>query len=81
MFVGGLAIIRSHNLWVRDWTVLVTMSGWLGMGLGLFRMFAASQYQQMSADSDDCAQAFRYFDAHAFRLIDARLAGALGDIF
>lgn len=49
MFVGGLAIIRSHNLWVRDWAVLVTLSGWLGMGLGLFRMFAASLYQQMSA--------------------------------
>ena len=55
MFVGGLAIIRSHNIWVRDWTVLVTLSGWFGVGLGLFRMFAASQYQQMSADTGTTA--------------------------
>ena len=55
MFAGGLAIVRSHNLWVRDWTVLITLSGWLGVGLGLFRMFAASRYQQMSADTTTTA--------------------------
>ena len=48
MFVGGLAIIRSHNTWAIDWSVLVTLSGWIGVILGLIRMFAASQYQQMS---------------------------------
>jgi hypothetical protein len=25
MFVGGPAIVRAHNHWVRDWTVLVTL--------------------------------------------------------
>lgn len=49
MFVGGLAVVRAHNHWSRDWTVLVTLSGWFGVVLGLFRMFAASQYQQGSA--------------------------------
>ena len=24
MFVAGLAIIRVHNVWTRNWTVLVT---------------------------------------------------------
>jgi len=28
MFVAGLAIVRAHNLWIRDWNVLVTLSGW-----------------------------------------------------
>src|SRR4029077_11877592 len=49
MFVAGLAIARAHNHWVRDWTVLVTLSGWFFLGLGLFRMFAAGAYQRGSA--------------------------------
>src|SRR5215831_6936298 len=35
----------------RDWTVLVTLSGWFSLLLGLFRMFAASQYQRSSANT------------------------------
>ena len=46
MFVGGLAVVRAHNHWSRSWTALVTLSGWFGVVLGLFRMFAASQYQR-----------------------------------
>jgi len=51
MFVGGLAIVRTHNLWVREWTVLVTLSGWSFLALGLFRMFAASTYLRGSANT------------------------------
>ena len=51
MFVGGLAVVRAHNRWRRDWTVLVTLSGWFGVVLGLFRMFAAGQYQRGSANT------------------------------
>jgi hypothetical protein len=51
MFVGGLAIVRAHNHWARDWTVLVTLSGWFGLVLGLFRMFGASLYQRSSANA------------------------------
>jgi uncharacterized membrane protein HdeD (DUF308 family) len=46
MFVAGLAVVRSHNVWARNWTVLVTLSGWCFLALGLVRMFAASQYRQ-----------------------------------
>jgi 1,4-dihydroxy-2-naphthoate octaprenyltransferase len=49
MFVGGLAVVRAHNHWATDWTVLVTLSGWLFLVLGLFRMFAAGLYQRGSA--------------------------------
>lgn len=48
MFIGGLAIVRWHNLWQYDWTLLVTLCGWFFLALGLFRMFAAGLYQQMS---------------------------------
>jgi hypothetical protein len=51
MFAGGLAIVRTHNHWERDWTVLVTLSGWFFLVLGLFRMFAASLYQRSTANT------------------------------
>ena len=51
MFVGGLAVVRAHNHWALDWTVLVTLSGWFFLVLGLFRMFAAGRYQKASASA------------------------------
>jgi len=39
LFVAGLAIVRAHNLWVKGWPALVTLTGWAIMLLGLFRMF------------------------------------------
>ena len=49
MFVAGLAIVRAHNHWAADWTVLITLTGWFFLVLGLFRMFAAGLYQRGSA--------------------------------
>ena len=49
LFVAGLAIVRAHNHWALDWTVLVTLSGWFSLLLGLFRMFAATAYQHAPA--------------------------------
>jgi hypothetical protein len=51
MFVGGLAVVRAHNRWQRDWTLLVTLSGWFFLLLGAVRMFAASAYQRGSAQT------------------------------
>ena len=51
MFIAGLAIARSHNLWQRDWTLLITLCGWFMLALGLFRMFAASFYQLASGNA------------------------------
>ena len=52
MFVAGLAIVRAHNLWTRDWRVLVTLSAWFFLILGLFRMFAAAAYQRGAGSAD-----------------------------
>ena len=46
VFVAGMSVVRAHNVWARNWTVLITLSGWLFLALGLVRMFAASQYLQ-----------------------------------
>ncbi len=40
LFVAGLAIVRTHNVWVRRWPVLVTLLGWVALAIGLLRMFA-----------------------------------------
>jgi hypothetical protein len=39
LFVAGISIVRVHNFWVRSWTILITLTGWLTLLLGLFRMF------------------------------------------
>ncbi len=39
LLVAGLSIVRVHNVWVMDWTVLVTLVGWLSLLAGLYRMF------------------------------------------
>ncbi len=51
MFVAGLVVVRVHNTWARNWTVLITLSGWFFLLLGLVRMFAASQYRQATQDA------------------------------
>ena len=38
MFIAGLAIVRVHNRWEADWTVLVTVLGWIALIGGLARM-------------------------------------------
>jgi hypothetical protein len=66
LFVGRLAIVRAHNRWARDWTVLVTLSGWFGLSLGLLRMFAAGQYQRGSANTS--ATAFMVLEGMLFAI-------------
>jgi len=51
MFVAGLSIVRAHNIWARNWTVLVTLCGWFLLVLGTVRMFAAAGYRQASAST------------------------------
>src|SRR5512144_2158251 len=51
MFVAGLTLVRVHNVWRPDWTVLVTLSGWFLFVLGLVRMFATGAYQRGAAST------------------------------
>ena len=39
LFVGGLSIVRAYNHWAFDWTMLITMTGWLSFIIGLYRVF------------------------------------------
>jgi uncharacterized protein YjeT (DUF2065 family) len=42
-FVPGLAIVLTHNVWVFDWRVIITIFGWLGLIGGAFRLLFPMQ--------------------------------------
>ena len=49
MFIAGLAIVRVHNRWEADWTVLVTVLGWIALIGGLARMMFPTELAAMTA--------------------------------
>lgn len=36
--LGGLVIVNTHNLWVADWPVIITVFGWIMIAAGIMRM-------------------------------------------
>jgi energy-converting hydrogenase Eha subunit A len=34
----GLAIVVTHNVWVADWPVVITLFGWIAIAAGLARI-------------------------------------------
>jgi hypothetical protein len=40
LLLAGLAILNVHNDWTPDWRSLITALGWLGTGVGTFRLIA-----------------------------------------
>jgi hypothetical protein len=41
--VPGLAIVLTHNVWVFDWRLIITVLGWLGVIGGAFRLLMPRQ--------------------------------------
>jgi hypothetical protein len=37
--LGGVAVVRVHNIWSGDWRIVVTLLGWLAILGGLLRMW------------------------------------------
>jgi hypothetical protein len=37
---AGLAVVLSHNRWVMDWPVIITLLGWVAVISGALRVFA-----------------------------------------
>jgi hypothetical protein len=60
LFVAGLAIVRTHNVWTRSWPVLVTLLGWAALAVGTLRMFAP-RAPQLAASSSTYAVIFLLF--------------------
>jgi hypothetical protein len=55
LFVAGLAIVQAHNRWVKDWSTLVTLIGWILFLGGLYRMFAPEASQVSRGVASDAA--------------------------
>jgi uncharacterized membrane protein HdeD (DUF308 family) len=48
-FAAGLAIVLTHNLWVANWRVLITLIGWLMLIRGAVRIAAPDQIKGYAA--------------------------------
>jgi hypothetical protein len=42
----GLAIVLTHNLWVADWRIIITLLGWLMIIRGTARMLLPAQVKE-----------------------------------
>jgi hypothetical protein len=45
--MGGLAVVLSHNLWVADWPVLVTLLGWSALVKGMVTLASPALLHDM----------------------------------
>lgn len=45
LLICGLTIVRFHNLWHLNWTLVVTILGWLIFLAGVFRLFKPNAKQ------------------------------------
>jgi multisubunit Na+/H+ antiporter MnhG subunit len=45
LFIGGLAIIRFHNIYTDQWMLVITILGWLIFIAGIYRMFFPTKQQ------------------------------------
>jgi hypothetical protein len=48
-FTAGLAIVLTHNVWVANWRVLITLIGWLLLIRGAIRILAADRLKPFAA--------------------------------
>jgi uncharacterized membrane protein len=44
---AGLAIILTHNVWVANWQVLITLIGWLAALSGVARMLVPEKIEEL----------------------------------
>jgi uncharacterized membrane protein HdeD (DUF308 family) len=43
LFVAGIAILRVHNYWTRRWPVIITITGWAILFVGVLRLIAPAR--------------------------------------
>ena len=44
---AGLAVVLSHNVWVADWPVIITLLGWIAVISGAVRIFAPDRAAEL----------------------------------
>jgi hypothetical protein len=43
----GLALVNAHNVWERDWRLIITVLGWLSLAGGTLRILAPQWVEQI----------------------------------
>ncbi len=66
---GGLAVVVLHNKWECNWTVIITLFGWLAVIGGFVRMVAPQVIERIGE---------RVIAHHTFFLMDGWIAVLLG---
>lgn len=46
--VTGFALVTHHNIWAKNWTILVTIIGWLALIKGISLIAFPKQFQSLS---------------------------------
>ena len=46
----GLLVVISHNIWVSEWPVVITIVGWIVLLQGLMRIFFPEAFVKMMKD-------------------------------
>lgn len=46
----GLLIVISHNIWISEWPVLITIIGWIVLLQGLMRIYFPDAFVKMVKD-------------------------------
>ncbi len=67
--VLGLVLVNTHNLWVSDWRVIITIFGWLCVFAGVFRLLAPQALKSLAA---------KMLNAPRLMRIEAICAGIIG---
>jgi hypothetical protein len=49
----GLALVNTHNIWVWDWRVAITILGWMAVLAGIARIGFGSQIKSIGASMVD----------------------------
>jgi hypothetical protein len=45
--VGGLAIVNTHNVWIGDWRIVITILGWAAVVGGVLRIVFPQWVEQI----------------------------------
>jgi hypothetical protein len=49
--VAGLAIVLTHNLWVANWPVIITLIGWIGTITGAARIVCPGRIAEIGRNA------------------------------
>lgn len=47
--IAGLSLVISHNIWVKDWSVVITIIGWIILIIGIMRLFFHKEIMKVMA--------------------------------